>query len=203
MDEINTIFYIIILVMSVVVHEVAHGMVAYYWGDNTAKDEGRLTLNPIKHLDLFGSVILPILLVLSQTGIVFGWAKPVPYNPHNLRDLKKGTLAVASAGIIANLILAIFFALVLRLAMAVNIDSPALFGIVSTIVLVNIVLTVFNLIPIPPLDGSKILFALLPYRYRHIEIFLEKYSLIILLAFIFFGWKLIEPVIFFITGILI
>jgi Zn-dependent protease len=189
--------------MSVVVHEVAHGMVAYYWGDNTAKDEGRLTLNPIKHLDLFGSVILPILLVLSQTGIVFGWAKPVPYNPHNLRDLKKGTLAVASAGIIANLILAIFFALVLRLAMAVNIDSPALFGIVSTIVLVNIVLTVFNLIPIPPLDGSKILFALLPYRYRHIEIFLEKYSLIILLAFIFFGWKLIEPVIFFITGILI
>ena len=102
MQAIDTIFYIAILIMSVVIHEVSHGFVAEYFGDKTARFAGRLTLNPLKHLDLFGSVILPIFMYLSF-GFAFGWAKPVPYNPDNLRDRKWGTLWVAAAGIISNI----------------------------------------------------------------------------------------------------
>lgn len=188
------IFYVIVLIMSVVVHEVAHGYTAFLLGDNTAKNSGRLTLNPIKHLDIFGSVILPLLLVMINAGFVIGWAKPVPYNPANLKDEKRGTLYVAIAGIIANLVLAIFFGLLIRFAPILGIPiSDSFIQITSIIVILNLVLALFNLIPIPPLDGSKILFAFLPYKYRHLENFLEKWGMLVLLFFIIFLWMKVSP----------
>lgn len=195
MQGIESLFYIVILIVSVVIHEVAHGYAALRFGDKTALYAGRLTLNPLRHLDWFGSVILPALLVLSGTGVVLGWAKPVPYNPANLSPRRKGTLWVALAGIIANIITAILFAVILRVMVIVGFYSLPIYFILQGIVLINIVLAIFNLIPIPPLDGSKVLFELLPYRYSHIQQFLEKYSLILFLAFIFFGWSYVAPVV--------
>jgi Zn-dependent protease len=196
MPDLNSIFYIIVLLMSVVVHEVAHGYAALYFGDKTAEYAGRLTLNPLKHLDPFGSVILPLLLVISNAPFLIGWAKPVPYNPANLRDQKRGTLWVASAGILVNLAIAIFFGIIIRLSVATGILSASFVSLASVIVLLNIVLAIFNLIPIPPLDGSKILFTLLGNSGRKIEALSTKYSLFILLFFIFFLWKFISPVVY-------
>jgi Zn-dependent protease len=195
MQELNAVFYIVILIMSVVIHEVSHGFAAYYFGDMTAKDQGRLTLNPLKHLDPFGSVILPALLVLSQTGFVFGWAKPVPYNPNNLSNKRWGTVVVASAGIISNFALALFFSIIIRVAPLLHITSEAFYSITAIIVLVNLVLAIFNLVPLPPLDGSKILFNLLPARFAHIERWLERYAIFVFLLLVLFLWNFISPVI--------
>jgi Zn-dependent protease len=202
---IDGIFYVVVLIMSVVVHEFSHGYTAYLLGDNTARLSGRLTLNPIKHLDLFGSIILPLLLVLSNAGFVIGWAKPVPYNPNNLRNGRRGTLMVAAAGIIANLIIAISFGLLIRFApslLGIPLYDPntllthPFYKITSIIVIMNLVLALFNLIPIPPLDGSKILFSFIPPQYRHIENFLEKWGMFILLFFIIFLWSSVAPIIY-------
>ena len=205
MQDINSIFYIIVLIMSVVVHEVAHGYAALYFGDKTAEYAGRLTFNPIKHLDLFGSVILPFILITTGSSFLVGWAKPVPYNPQNLRDKKWGTVFVASAGILANIGIAVFFGLVIRISVITGIFSGAFISLASAVVVLNIVLALFNLMPIPPLDGSKIIFTLLPYRFSFIERFFEKYSLLLLLIFVFFGWGFVAGVIpsvyTFITGI--
>ncbi len=204
MQGLDAVFYIIILIMSVVVHEVAHGYAAYFFGDNTAKDQGRLTLNPLKHLDPIGSVVLPLLLILSKTGFVFGWAKPVPYNPNNLRNVKRGTLVVAVAGIATNLAIAIFFGILIRLGLWYGIpETSGFFTVTNTIVVVNLVLAVFNLVPIPPLDGSKILFTLLPMKYRNVENFLSAYSFIVLIAFITLGWKYILPIIGFLYRVIV
>lgn len=207
MQAVDGIFYIIVLIMSVVVHEVAHGYTAYLLGDNTARLSGRLTLNPLKHLDPFGSVILPLLLVLMNAGFVIGWARPVPYNPLNLRDEKKGTFLVAIAGILANLIIALVFGILIRFA-PILISSDLLgpfYKISSIIVILNLVLALFNLIPIPPLDGSKILFSFLPSKHREIENFLEKWGMFLLLFFIIFLWNKVAPIVFivfhFITGV--
>ncbi|MEK7105886.1 MAG: site-2 protease family protein, partial [Patescibacteria group bacterium] len=164
MQAIDGVFYVIILIMSVVIHEFAHGYVAYRLGDNTARDSGRLTLNPLKHLDPFGSVILPLLLILMKAGFVIGWARPVPYNPNNLRNKRYGEILVSVAGILANLAVAILFGLLMRYATLFGIPpfnpDPLLmhpfYNITSIIVLTNLVLALFNIIPIPPLDGSKI-----------------------------------------------
>jgi len=196
MQAIDGIFYIIVLIMSVVVHEFAHGYTAYLLGDNTARQSGRLTLNPLKHLDPFGSVILPLLLVLMNAGFVIGWARPVPYNPSNLRNEKKGTFLVAIAGILANLIIAILFGLLMRFAPTLGIYIPSSFyEITKIIVVLNLVLALFNLIPIPPLDGSKILFSFLPFKYRYIENFLEKWGMFLLLFFIIFLWSKVAPIV--------
>jgi len=207
MQAIDGIFYVIVLIMSVVVHEFSHGYTAYLLGDNTARDSGRLTLNPIKHLDLFGSVVLPLLLVLSNAGFVIGWAKPVPYNPNNLRNVRKGTMLVSVAGVLANLLIAIIFGLLIRFSpflISVSLIGPFL-KIASIIVILNLVLVLFNLIPIPPLDGSKILFSFLSPKYRYIENFLEKWGMFILLFFIIFLWSKVSFLIFmafhFITGV--
>jgi len=205
MQAIDTIFFIVILIMSVVIHEVSHGYVAEYFGDNTARRAGRLTLNPLKHLDPFGSVLLPLLLILVQAPFLFGWAKPVPYNPYNLSNRKWGTFWVSSAGILSNFFLAIFFGLLLRFVLLENgVFSSAVF-IVSSIVLINLGLGVFNLIPIPPLDGSKILFSLLPESASSVMVFLERYSIALLLLFIFFFLEYLFPVLTFlytlITGV--
>jgi Zn-dependent protease len=184
--------------MSVVIHEVSHGYAALHYGDETAKNAGRLTLNPIKHLDLFGSVLLPLILVISQSPFLIGWAKPVPYNPNNLRDQRRGTFAVAIAGVIANFFIAIVFSLLIRLGMNYfpGFAGSPLFFISKIIVVLNIVLAIFNLVPIPPLDGSKILFSILGNRANNLQRFLESYSIYVLLFFIFFLWKYFSIIIF-------
>ena len=207
MSPVDGIFYIIVLIMSVVIHEFAHGYTAYLLGDNTARLSGRLTLNPIKHLDLLGSVILPLLLIFMRAGFVIGWAKPVPYNPNNLRDIKKGTFLVAVAGILANLLIAIIFGLLIRFApffISASIAEP-FYKITGIIVILNLVLVLFNLVPIPPLDGSKILFSYLPIKYKYIENFLEQWGMVLLLGFILFLWVKVAPLVYitfhFITGL--
>ena len=198
--EINIIFALIILIMSIVIHELSHGYTAYYFGDPTAKLAGRLTLNPFKHLDMVGSLIVP-LVAYSLTGFIFGWAKPVPYNPYNLRNTKVAEIMVAAAGVMSNFLIAIFFGLIIRFGIA----SATFVDAASLIVLINVVLGTFNLIPIPPLDGSKILFGVLPYRMMYIRTFLERNWFWLVFIFIFFVWRLFIPVIYFlfslITGI--
>jgi len=197
-DPVTSIFYVLILIMSVVIHEVSHGYAALRYGDETAKNAGRLTLNPIRHLDPVGSIFLPLILIISQSPFLIGWAKPVPYNPNNLRDQRWGTFAVAIAGVIANFFIAIVFSLLIRLGMNYFpgfAESP-LFFISKIIVVLNIVLAIFNLVPIPPLDGSKILFSLIGNRMSELQYFLEKYSFAFLLVFIFFLWKYFSIIIF-------
>jgi Zn-dependent protease len=200
----DTIFYLIILIMSVVIHEISHGFTARYFGDHTAYFAGRLTLNPIRHLDLFGSVLLPALLVLTHSPFLIGWAKPVPYNPDNLRNKRWGELAVAAAGVLANIFLAVFFGLILRFSPSLPVPAGFSF-IISSIVLVNLALALFNLVPIPPLDGSKILFNLLPVASRPFLEKFERYSLYLIIIFILFFSSYLFPALAFlyrlITGI--
>ena len=192
--------------MSVVIHEVSHGFMAEYFGDKTARFAGRLTLNPLKHLEFFGSILLPALLIITKAPFLFGWAKPVPYNPDNLRDLKWGTIAVAAAGVLANFFIAVVFGLIIRFS--VNLALPSgFYDITSTIVIVNLVLAVFNLVPIPPLDGSKILFSFLPASMYELGRFIERYSFILLILFIVYFSNILFPILSFlysmITGLAI
>ena len=196
MDTTNAIFYIAILIMSVVIHEVSHGFMAEWFGDKTARFAGRLTLNPLKHLDLFGSILLPAVLILSHSPFLFGWAKPVPYNPDNLSNRKWGIVAVASAGVLANLSIAILFGVIIRFTSGSTLPEGFYF-ITSIIVLINIVLGIFNLVPIPPLDGSKILFSFLPESFSSSIFKFEQYSLILLLIFIVFFSKYLVPILAF------
>jgi len=198
MDPIQFLFSLAVLIMSVVAHEVSHGYVAYALGDPTAKYAGRLTLNPLRHLDVMGSLIVPAVTFLFG-GVVFGWAKPVPYNPYNLRGGKWGPALVAAAGPATNISLALIFGLFIRLSLSLpylHVLPPSFLTIAGLVVLVNIVLAVFNFVPIPPLDGSKMLFALLPYRYSFVQEFLEKNWLVIVFLFVFFLWRLISPLVF-------
>lgn len=159
----ETIIFIAILILSIVLHELAHGYAANWLGDPTARLAGRLTLNPVSHIDPLGSIIIPAVLFFSGTGFMFGWAKPVPYNPYNLRNQRWGEAFVAAAGPLTNLLLAFIFALLIRMSGALGL-SPAFIDIANFIVLMNIVLALFNAIPLPPLDGSKVLMAILPYN---------------------------------------
>lgn len=200
MDATNAIFYIVVLIMSVVIHEVAHGFAAEYFGDNTARNEGRLTLNPLKHLDLFGSVLLPLLLVLSHSPFLLGWAKPVPYNPDNLSNRKWGSLAVASAGVLSNFAIAILFGLIIRLTSDMVLPAGFYF-ITSIIVIINLALAIFNLVPIPPLDGSKILFSFLPESAFNFIINYERYSFVLLIVFIVLFSQYLVPVLSFLFSL--
>lgn len=157
MDIGSTIFAVVIIIFSAIIHEVMHGYVADMLGDPTARYAGRLTLNPIPHIDLFGSIILPLLLVFSGSPIFFGYAKPVPYNPYNLRPGRFSEAFVAGAGPFSNLAIALIGGLAIRLGLAGGIAD-----VVFLVVVINIMLFLFNLIPIPPLDGSKVFEALLP-----------------------------------------
>jgi len=192
--QVDFIFQIAILIMSVVIHEVSHGYAASYLGDQTARYQGRLTLNPLKHLDFVGSFLVPLLLYISKVGIIFGWAKPVPYNPYNLKPGRWSEAIVASAGPASNIFLALLFGLLLRIGIASE-TNPAFIEIVSLIVFINILLAIFNLVPIPPLDGSKLIFAFFPDKSHQIRGFFERYGLILVLFFIFFLWQFIFPVI--------
>ncbi len=189
MEGLIILFTLIVLLFSIMIHEIAHGSVAYYLGDPTAKDSGRLTLNPLKHLDPFGSVLLPLILFLISAGKgpIFGWTKPVPVNPYNFRDQKWGTLKVSISGPLTNFLIAVFFSLAVRF-LPLNISFLTLFSIIA---FYNFAWGIFNLVPVPPLDGYHILFSLLPERLSRFKSFFQQYSLILLLIFIFFGLRLI------------
>lgn len=180
-------FIIVILLFSVMIHECAHGLVALLFGDDTAKREGRLSLNIIRHIDLVGTIILPLILLLTRSGIIFGWAKPVPVSASRLRNPARDYTFVSLAGPISNMLLAFAFASVLPLSMIIfkghgiylSIAKFVLFG-----VRINIILGMFNLLPIPPLDGSHVLAYLLPYplsvRYQQ----MARYGILIMLILI-------------------
>ena len=189
-----TIFTLLVLLFSLVIHEVSHGWVALLLGDSTAKDEGRLSLNPLKHLDPLGSVLVPLILYVTTLGQgpLFGWAKPVPINPYNFRDQKWGTLKVALAGPLSNFLVAIFFGLIIRFF-----SFPGQFSqLLGIIVIYNLLWGFFNLVPIPPLDGSQILFSLLPARFWEVKEFLSRWGMFLLLFFIFFGFKFLNILVF-------
>lgn len=209
-------FYIIILLYSVIIHEVSHGLMALWLGDTTAKYAGRLNLNPMSHIDPIGSVIVPLVMMLT-TGFAFGWAKPVPYNPYNLRDQKWGPSWVALAGPLSNFTVALVAAIlakILPVALAIKLDvldrfigvlggatawtdrwgslaeavagsgGSILFGLLVMVIFWNVVLGMFNLLPIPPLDGSKLMYSLLSLRTETIIMF-EQLGFILLLLVIF------------------
>lgn len=188
----SLVFFFLIIVPSSIIHEYAHGWMAYRLGDPTAKHAGRLTLNPLAHIDLFGTILMPILLMWASHGsFLFAYAKPVPYNPYNLRGGKWGPALVGAVGPISNLLLAGAFALVIR-----ALPTGQLTTLLSMIVYANILLAVFNLVPIPPLDGSKVLFAILPEHLRGLRMMLEQYGIMLMFIFIFFFFRLIQPIVF-------
>ncbi|MEW6379270.1 MAG: site-2 protease family protein [bacterium] len=215
------------ILMAIMLHEIGHGWMANRLGDPTAKHAGRLTLNPIPHIDIFGTIILPVLLLLTNTGIVFGYAKPVPINPYNLREPRKDMMWIAGAGPLTNLILAILSAIALRM---LGLFDPGLLHVQSPLfrrlnlghslfyplalmlmksIQINIVLGLFNLIPIPPADGGRIMTGLLPQRQAEAYSKIEPFGLIILFAIIFFDDQLgilsrtLYPMIQFLTRLLI
>ena len=195
---------IFVLLLAVVIHEVAHGWVAYKCGDPTARDMGRLTLNPIPHIDLNMTIIMPIFIYIMSGGrAIFGGAKPVPINPNNFRNPKRDMILVSLAGCAANFLTAIFFALLIRLGIAGIVPAFTVLCIYG--VLINILLGVFNLIPIPPLDGSKVLMAVLPYRHMMSYLKFERFGIILVMLFFYFGFhslysNVIMPLTFLMIG---
>ncbi|MBU4483480.1 MAG: site-2 protease family protein [Actinobacteria bacterium] len=210
------------LIMGVILHEYAHGYIAYKSGDNTAKSLGRLTLNPIAHIDLFGSILLPLLLILFRSGIVFGYAKPVPINPGYFRNYRKGLRYTSLAGPVTNLIFAfvvglvyglffyIFFKITNGMLMSDTFGFKA-FDLISQIfrnaIYINVFLAILNFIPIPPLDGSKILASFLPDEAMFKFLSLGRFGFIFIFIFIFLVggrfWTAISPVFNFIYNICI
>ena len=191
MELIDTLFVVVIIIFSAIIHEVMHGVAADSLGDPTARYAGRLTLNPIPHIDLFGSIILPVTFVLTSSPIFFGWAKPVPYNPYNLRPGRFSEAIVAGAGPLSNIVIALLASLVIRVGFLGELAGEVLF----LVVVINVMLCVLNLIPIPPLDGSKVLSAILPRSlsvgYDRWRTQLEQQPMlgfgIVLLVILFFG----------------
>ena len=187
MDELTLVQRIVVWILPVVfaitVHEVAHGWMAKQFGDKTADQQGRLTLNPLKHIDPVGTIIVPGLLLITMTGFIFGWAKPVPVDARNFKNPKKAMMIVALAGPLANLLMAFAWAMLVRLGVVINVEfvsMPLIYTGVAGIT-INLVLALINLLPIPPLDGSRVLSGLLPdywaWRYNQ----LERYGFLILL----------------------
>lgn len=189
MDFLPRLFFFLVLIPSAILHEYMHGYVADRLGDPTAKYAGRLTLDPRVHIDLFGSILLPLALFFT-TGLMFAYAKPVPYNPYNLRNQKWGPVMVAFAGPLSNLFLALVFGLLIQFVPF----SESLTFFLSIIVYVNVVLAVFNLVPIPPLDGSKLLLALLPDSLQNLKQTLERFGFVLLIVFIFYFSGIISPI---------
>ncbi len=191
MDFVNLVFYFLIIIPSAIIHEYAHGWMADQLGDPTARYAGRLTLDPRTHIDLWGTIALPLLLFIGTGGrFLFAYAKPVPYNPYNLKNQKWGPALVGLAGPLANFLLASSFAILLRLF-----PASAITPFLGIIVYANVLLAVFNLLPFPPLDGSKILYAILPDSAARLKQFLDRYGLMFLFIFIFFLFRFISPVI--------
>lgn len=203
-----SIIFVCVLIISIILHEIAHGLVAYLFGDRTAKDAGRLTLNPAPHIDMLGSIILPVGMVLLGSSILFGWAKPVPYNPYNLKGRFAET-AVASAGVLTNFLLAIIAAILYRFTVPYELDFLA--SILGIVIIVNLFLGILNLLPVPPLDGSKIISSLLPQHIRNklrdnISQFINfnsiAFLILVLLFLVFFGIDYIASIVSYITTLL-
>ncbi|HEY4506740.1 MAG TPA: site-2 protease family protein [Candidatus Paceibacterota bacterium] len=201
MDFLVILFNIIVVLFSVILHELSHGLAAHSMGDNTAKNLGRITLNPLKHLDPFGSVLLPI-FTYWMGGFVFGYAKPVPYNPANLSDKKYGAAKVAIAGPLVNLMIALLFGLVLRL-LPTALESTMLPQLLSFVVLINLALAIFNLMPVPPLDGHWLLLTFLPNRFHAFKEALVRYSTFIFIVFLIFIFPIIYPLIYLLFRIIV
>ena len=207
-DLIQTIaIWALPVIFAITLHEAAHGYVAKYFGDMTAYAQGRISLNPLRHIDMTGTIIVPLaLLLLSKlfggSGILFGWAKPVPVNFSGLRHPKRDMLWVAAAGPVANLLMALFWALVLKFATIVPEGAYALpMGLMGKAgIQINVVLMVLNLLPIPPLDGGRIAVSLLPHRLSYRFSRIEPYGMFILLLLLFSGilgiimWPLVNTV---------
>lgn len=181
--------WILPVIFAITAHEYAHGWVAKKKGDNTASMLGRLTLNPIKHIDIIGTIIVPGLLLISGTGFIFGWAKPVPVNPRHFKNIKKDMALVALAGPVSNVIMAIGWALIARIGIMVEIEAISLPLIYTGVagITINLVLALINMIPIPPLDGSRIITGILPNKLAWQYNKLERYGFIILLALLWSG----------------
>ncbi len=204
----EAIFFVVILLFSVVLHELAHGFVAQALGDPTAKREGRLTLNPISHIDLVGSILVPLFMYIVGSaaggrGVIFGWARPVPVNPSYFKDSRLGMLKVALAGPLSNLAIAGMFALLVRFGIRYFPEFAPLYGVFVSIAHINIVLAVFNLIPLPPLDGSHVLFGFLPASFDQVRAFLTTYGFIILVFILFSPFNFISPLVSLVSRFLI
>lgn len=186
MQIIDTIFILVVLIFSAIIHEVMHGVAAERLGDKTARYAGRITLNPLSHLDPVGSVLLPVILLLTHSPIFFAWAKPVPYNPYNLRPGRWSEAIVAGAGPLSNIVIALVFGILIRFG---GLD-PAVDSVLFLVVVMNVMLCTFNLFPIPPLDGSKVLMPLLPrglaYQYGKFRASLEMNPMIAMMAILLF-----------------
>ncbi|MDD1620402.1 MAG: site-2 protease family protein [Methylococcaceae bacterium] len=188
MDELTLVQRIVVWILPVIFaitgHEVAHGWMAKQYGDKTAEQQGRLTLNPIKHIDLLGTIVIPGILLISGTGFIFGWAKPVPVDARNFKNPKKAMMMVALAGPLSNLLMALAWVLIARTGVAIQIEFISLPLIYSGVagITINLILALINLLPIPPLDGSRVLSGLLPdylaWQYNR----LERFGFIILLV---------------------
>lgn len=192
---------VVVLFFSVIIHEVAHGYIALLNGDDTAKLNGRLTMNPLPHIDPVGTILVPAILFFSQSGILFGWAKPVPVNPRNFRNYQKGEFSVSAAGPLSNLMLAVVFAQLLPWT-GTNQGFTLLcyYGVI-----INLFLMLFNLIPIPPLDGSKIVMTLLPYSWQQVYAQLEPVGFLLILILLYSGLYsvLIMPIFRLLKGLLL
>lgn len=194
------LFLVLILLFSIIIHEISHGYAAYALGDPTPKYQKRLTLNPLNHLDPIGSILVPGILLLFRlitgSGIIFGWAKPVQFNPNNLRDKKYGELKVALAGPLSNIFLACIFGLILRF---VSLES-GFAEIISMIVYINLLLAIFNLMPIPPLDGFHILATFIsPER----AMILRRNSFILMIIFFFFLFPIVGNIVDFLFSLIV
>ena len=191
MNELSLVQRIVVWILPVIfaitVHEVAHGWVAKKYGDNTAYQQGRLTLNPLNHIDWIGTVILPGLLLLSGTGFGFGWAKPVPVDARNFKNPRRDMAWVALAGPVSNLLMAVGWALVVRAGVLIGVEAVSLPLIYSGVagISINLVLALINLLPIPPLDGSRVVTGLLPSYWAWQYNRLERYGFIILLVLLY------------------
>ncbi len=193
----DIVISILVFAVAIITHELAHGWAAYRLGDNSAKDAGRLTLNPLAHMDPVGTVVLPFLLVASRSPVIFGWAKPVPVDPSNFKHPRIGLLITSFAGPAANLALAVFFASVFKAGIFPKGSLPAYFLVKGAVI--SLVLGFFNLIPVPPLDGANILLSVLPRGLARVFADVERYGFIILIILLYAGLlnKIIIPMVSF------
>ncbi|MDY6905233.1 MAG: site-2 protease family protein [Thermodesulfobacteriota bacterium] len=211
-DITKIIIMVLPLLFAVSVHEAAHGFAAFRMGDDTAARAGRITLNPIRHIDPFGSVVLPLLLAISGAPFIIGYAKPVPVNFGRLTDWKKGTIVVSAAGICANLILLAISGLLFQVVSTANHLAPAIFPawlatplllLLGYSVIINAILAVFNMIPIPPLDGSKIVLVFLPPQFRKLFASIERFGIILVIFLLILKADLLFNIILFLIAPLI